>query len=272
MKKDGKKIDAKVVEITTSMIKYRSWEQQDGPIRNIAIKDVKEIIYDDGTWDNFDNHKVEEPKETDPIRVDTREVEVDVDGPENDKVMKSGFFMELLPGYAMRRGTDSWTEYIFDPVTGYNTELIHTEETVSSYAALTLRFGSKWYFGAREKWRPGIQATWLRLGIYLNGDNNSFPVNIFSDPKSFSFVNVGMTNVFKFGENIGMEANLTSGFNLDLDLYEGEATIGLGVTPEVKFRYKKLAFGIDYMHIFGLDGPLYPADWDVFSLSIGAKF
>jgi len=274
MKKDGKKIDAKVVEITTTMIKYRSWEQQDGPIRNIAIKDVKEIIYDDGTWDNFEDHKVEEPKETDPIRVDTREkeVEIEADGPENDKVMKSGFFMELLPGVAMRNGEESYTVTEYDPITGnYITSQI-TEQTRDIYGAITLRFGSKWYFGAREKWRPGIQATWLRLGIYLNGDNNQFPINIFSDPKSFSIVNVGMTNVFKFGENVGMEANLTSGFNIDLDLYDGEATAGLGITPEVKFRYKKLAFGLDYMHVFGLDGPLNPKDWNVFSFSIGAKF
>ena len=46
LKRDGSKIDAKVVEITSTTIKYRNFDQPDGPLRNIAINDVQEIIYE----------------------------------------------------------------------------------------------------------------------------------------------------------------------------------------------------------------------------------
>ena len=61
LKRDGKKIEAKVLEVSSTLIKYKREDQQDGPLRTIPIYDVKEIIYEDGTWDTFDQKG---PKET----------------------------------------------------------------------------------------------------------------------------------------------------------------------------------------------------------------
>lgn len=267
LKKDGSKIDAKVVELTSTTIKYRSWTQQDGPIRNIAISEVKEIIYNDGTWEKFDGDQkpaTEEPKE-ETITEDrpTRE--------KPDLIMKSGFFLEGILGAGIRQSY--FEQYIpnFDPVTGFDlggTTVIQNRSDV--YPAINLRIGSKFYFGAREKWRPGVQATWLRLGIYIDPEDPMF--SLVAGPKTFSVANVGMTNVFKFTDKIGMEANLTAGYNMDIFPDEGEFTSGIATTLEAKFRYNRLAVGLDYMRIFGISGAIQPADYHVFGVSIGAKF
>ena len=50
---DGAEIKAKITDITTETIKYKKYEQQDGPIRNILISDVFMVIYEDGTREVF---------------------------------------------------------------------------------------------------------------------------------------------------------------------------------------------------------------------------
>ncbi|MCD4681285.1 MAG: hypothetical protein K8S00_12945 [Bacteroidales bacterium] len=48
-KSDGGEIKSKVIEITTETVKYKNYDQQNGPIRNIFLKDIFMIIYEDGT-------------------------------------------------------------------------------------------------------------------------------------------------------------------------------------------------------------------------------
>lgn len=45
----GSEIKAKVVEITVETIKYKNFDQLDGPIRNIPLEDVFMIIYQNGS-------------------------------------------------------------------------------------------------------------------------------------------------------------------------------------------------------------------------------
>lgn len=52
-KNDGTEIKSSILEITTDVIKYKYFEQPDGPIRNILISDVFMIIYKDGTKEVF---------------------------------------------------------------------------------------------------------------------------------------------------------------------------------------------------------------------------
>lgn len=266
LKKDGTKIDAKVIEITTTTIKYKSWTQQDGPVRNIEISEVNEIIYNDGTWEKFDGAKkpdAEDPKEE--PRTDER-----TERKKPDLIMKNGFFLEGILGAGVRQSYQDVYIPNIDPNTGFDLggqNVLMRRNDV--YPSISLRIGSKFYFGAREKWRPGVQATWLRLGIYIDPEDVAF--SVIAGPKTFSIANVGMTNVFKFNDKIGMEANLTAGYNMDLYLDEGEFNSGIATTIEAKFRYNRLAVGLDYMRIFGISG-IQPSDYHVIGVSIGAKF
>lgn len=47
-KKDGNEIKAKVIEITTDVIKYKKFDFQDGPLYNIKIEDVFMVVYENG--------------------------------------------------------------------------------------------------------------------------------------------------------------------------------------------------------------------------------
>jgi len=61
-KQDGTQIESVVVEITDTHIKYKLYNQQDGPLRNIIKTDIIQIIYKDGTKEtfNYDIKKLEE--------------------------------------------------------------------------------------------------------------------------------------------------------------------------------------------------------------------
>jgi hypothetical protein len=52
-KRNGDQIKSKVVEITFESIKYKDFEFQEGPIRNIRISDVSMIIYQNGKKETF---------------------------------------------------------------------------------------------------------------------------------------------------------------------------------------------------------------------------
>ena len=53
LKKDGSEIKAKVLEITDQQIKYKEFDFQNGPIRNINISEVFMITYENGQKEVF---------------------------------------------------------------------------------------------------------------------------------------------------------------------------------------------------------------------------
>jgi hypothetical protein len=50
---NGDEIEVKVIEITSETIKYRLFENLDGPLRNINISNVFMIIYENGSRETF---------------------------------------------------------------------------------------------------------------------------------------------------------------------------------------------------------------------------
>ena len=53
--KDSKRIDAKVLEVNINDIKYRDWDNQDGPIYTILKSNIASIIYQNGKVETFSN-------------------------------------------------------------------------------------------------------------------------------------------------------------------------------------------------------------------------
>ena len=50
---NGTEIKAKIIELTSETVKYRKYEQPDGPLRNISYFDLFMILYEDGTREVF---------------------------------------------------------------------------------------------------------------------------------------------------------------------------------------------------------------------------
>ncbi|MCF8373209.1 MAG: hypothetical protein K9H64_16440 [Bacteroidales bacterium] len=53
IKKNGSEIKTKIIEITIETIKYKEFDFQEGPIRNINISDVFMVIYENGNREVF---------------------------------------------------------------------------------------------------------------------------------------------------------------------------------------------------------------------------
>ena len=89
IKRDGTKMLVKVVEITATTIKYRNFDQPDGPLRNVAINDVEEIIYNDGSWEKFNKNESPVTQSEEPVRPSKSSRE------EKDHIILNGFFIEF---------------------------------------------------------------------------------------------------------------------------------------------------------------------------------
>lgn len=59
-KKSGEDIQAKILEVTTSEIKYKKFDNLDGPIFSILIPEVLLVRYENGTKDMFTEEKKHE--------------------------------------------------------------------------------------------------------------------------------------------------------------------------------------------------------------------
>jgi hypothetical protein len=70
-KKDGTEIKAKVIEITDSFIKYKNFNQLDGPLRNLDISELFMIIYQDGTKEIF--KKPDNPNQQKPVNINNNQ-------------------------------------------------------------------------------------------------------------------------------------------------------------------------------------------------------
>lgn len=265
LKRDGTKIDAKVVEITESTIKYRNFDQPDGPIRNIAKNDVKEIIYENGTWEKF------ELTETAPSPKPSETIPKNVSRMEKDYFFMNGFFIEGMIGMNnIRQGIQEY-DYYYDS-NGQYIEEFKTSTINDIYINIGLRLGNKWYFGSGEKWRPGIQVTYLKLGLFVN-PNAGFGYSSFLRSAA-SIGNVGFANVFKFNEKIGMEANANVGLSL-LNFtppFQFDPTAGINYGIAAKFRYNGFAVGLDYSRIDANFNRFDRVSMDILTVTIGRKF
>lgn len=245
-KKDGTTIEAEVLEITPTLIKYKKYDQEDGPLRSIKISDIVSIKYEDGEIEKFASEN--ETK----LEKDKRK--------KKDVLTESGIFLDFLIGYGSRNLTVDFYDFQQGTFTYSTIQL--------NYLNLSLQFGNKWYFGQREKWRPGLQVTWVRYNISIEPQDLQ---TIFSGPKNLSIVNFGMCNIFKFSENTGLELNFTMGVNVEVDFDYDYFGGGLAFNPEIKYRMKNLAIGLNYSRIQSLSS-IERSNWDIISLSIGAKF
>ncbi len=111
-KHDGSEISSRVIKINTDFIKYKKFEQQSGPIRNIKISDVFMIIYEDGTQEVFKKDgtrevfKKSEPAKDENAEEDYQEQKIEVK-PKDDKsiIDKKYKYFSIAMGYGNSYGS-----------------------------------------------------------------------------------------------------------------------------------------------------------------------
>lgn len=63
--RDAQKIEAKITEVSKSEIKYKDWDNQDGPTFILEVTDISSIIYSNGKVTVFNQEKAaDEPQKT----------------------------------------------------------------------------------------------------------------------------------------------------------------------------------------------------------------
>lgn len=246
VKTDGEKLEVVVIEITTQTIKYKDFSNQEGPVKIIEVRNVNEIIYEDGQFDTF-NKLIESPI--------TKKSNAKY-GPLH--IMGSGFGLDLIPGY----GAVTRFKYAYNP----NNPNEPWDRFLSNHFTLSFRISNKFYFDVKPKWRTGIMINWVRLGFSTglsNSNQNGF--------LQMAPLNIGTTNIIKLSENTAIEANFGFGTNFSLDFKNENGDITTMFNPEVKFRYKVFAIGLDYTHsqIFGNQNE---NRYNIASVVLGLKF
>ena len=268
IKKDGEKIEAKVLEVTTTHVKYRKFSQPEGPNRSIEISLLKEIIYEDGQFDTFETPKTTPTqlnleKSKDPLNETSTPEEELKYNLRRDPIMKSGLTIEGIFGFASTKqmvyneyiiGYDQWGNPIYDY--SYNFEPVR-------YLSLNVKLANKWYFNQSDTWRTGLQVNWFRFGVLI--DPSDVVPSLFIGPKIIAPLNIGWTNVIRINEEWGLEANITGGGMLNIDLDFGKIYDGYSLNPEIKVRHQKLSFGLDYMYFND------SRSWHSFGVTVGAK-
>lgn len=262
VKRDGEKIDAKVIEITKTTIKYKKFEQEDGPVRNILISEVSEIIYNNGDWEKFKEEEIVEEVEEEtssrpaPVRRG------------KDPFFDNGLYLDLM--FSGGTAIESNTSFAYYDEFGnyYPNGIDYTYEDENSIGGINFRIGNKWYFGNGEKYRPGLQVQWMRVGIYLNPNGGYASY-------ALSPLNIGLTNAFKFNEKHGMEVNLVGGMsfvNFVPPPFDPRVQAGVAYGIELKYRFNILAVGVDFTRInAAMNYPNRSHDFNLISLTAGIK-
>lgn len=244
VKVNGEKSVVRIVEISESMIKYKEFSQPDGPIRSVLTASVQEIIFENGEREIIGERKRRNKNK----KIDEFTVFPDV-------LHESGLFFEIFTGYSENER--------------YNDDLLLSRNT-SFNISTGIKLGYKWYFGERRIWRPGIKFTLMRYNFNVNLDELDDALDhiasLIISPKNFSMANIGIANTFRFSQKIGLEVNLTAGYNLDLSR---NIAHGLAITPEVKFRTNWYAFGVEYHRVQTFNAKKDQSNWNALSLIFG---
>jgi hypothetical protein len=147
----------------------------------------------------------------------------------------------------------------------------------SSYPARSLqaigigfRIGNKWYFGNMNTYRPGIAAVWGRINIIV-GENQSGSIY---PTVALAPANIGFINAFSFGGKIGLEINVNFGLNLIAHVSGSSLLAGYLLNPNIKFRYKSFAVGLDLTIMAGnnISSNSEQTAISIIGLTIGGKF
>jgi hypothetical protein len=64
--KDKTSIKSKILEVTETTLKYKKFDNQEGPIYTISKKEIFNVMYQNGDTESFSNTKFKETREKDP--------------------------------------------------------------------------------------------------------------------------------------------------------------------------------------------------------------
>jgi hypothetical protein len=262
---DGRKVEAKVIEVDYNMLKYKRHNNESGPLYTTRIYLVHRVQYSDGTVEEYSPLK-EKPKsvETKKKKEKTKPKEV---------LSSNGFFIDGNIGVTTFERTEKSGTSVNNALGYGNTDITYTGRYSEAIPVLGFTMGSKFYFGDRERnYVHGMQMTWIAPRINLQ---RFAGIDIV-------LLNPGYTGMLKFERDMGLELNLSGGFSVlarDISTQEFgyfivpsfDPIVGYNVSPGVKFRKGGFALGLQYSYA-GTIGVKNDPVYNSLSFTIGRKF
>lgn len=247
-KKNGTKIQCKVLKIDELNIEYKAKNEEAEPLRSIRISSINRIIYANGSIEDFGSSTY-----------DSRGREVK----KRDPIFKSGFYLDGLIGATSAYRSQPELVTISDGSGGLIT-VAQESFRMRTFFSHGFRLGNKWYFGKNERRRFGINATWFRVAALMNADSGEL-YDVLLSP-----VNIGFSGVFRFKKNIGLEVNTYTGTST----YNKYSALDLLLGLNTKLRLGSFSLGLDYGYTTPTSSSsLFPKSHSHnFNLSIGIKF
>ena len=96
---DGVEIKAKVFEISDQQIKYKAFDNQDGPTRVVFISNVKRIVFENGTEEIFDAQTPHQTRSQTPVNPPFSKLKDEFMSISKDKEMSEFFLANNFPDY-----------------------------------------------------------------------------------------------------------------------------------------------------------------------------
>jgi len=215
IKKNGEDIRAKVIEITLSEVKYKKFENIDGPIYTLLIKDILLIKYENGSKDLFNGSKIK--------IIDTNKVKYF--SPKN-RVLN---LFEISSFYNSERGI--FKDEYFDP---FNRQYSYKNYYTSP---ISFKFIKGYKFNEQFALGLGVEYTKIDLFNFFTLSSEFFCYT--SKNRSSPFINLNY-GVFQF-ERHGISINAPYNYSFagkigyKFSLNKGALQLGFGfkqLTPE----------------------------------------
>ena len=125
----------------------------------------------------------------------------------------------------------SWDDHNID----YGTTTYDAKQLI---IMLHVKAGNNFYFMHKNKWSGGLQVNWAKISV-------SLPPNL----NHIAPLHVGMSNLFKLSDKLGLEFNATGGFVTEFEIGSTnhvDVRYGFGGSSELKLRFKKMTVGLEY--------------------------
>lgn len=219
-RKNGKIIEAKILEIGSAEIKYKEFNKPDGPVYVLETDRIKKIVFEDGKVQTFrDNYKDEETYED-----------------QAKKAVKINFFSPLYGytefGYEKSIGVGKSFELSLgiiglgksEQLTWYNSQLQNVKRKQGGvFVSGGYKFGKlpDFILFGRSRLTHLMQGTYVKPILYLGHYSENVLVE-----KTGNVFDVGKQNVTFGALQIEVGRQWVLGDKLVLDLYEG---LGYGV-------------------------------------------
>jgi len=213
--KDGQEIKAKVTEITLSEIKYKAFENLEGPNRTLTKNDVFLINYANGTREVISTTKSKQKSTTDCVNNVAFGLDMGLGGSLDYETFASSLGIRVVRHFNPYFGIDFFKiNWITDvsTIVGYNAWMMRLQimpvgfrvntpvfnKCMSGYAAFRLGYGMIFY----HQESPDFRGLCLETELGLNLTRTVFAGFAYNYHKDFGFVDFH-TLSFRLGFNFG---------------------------------------------------------------------